>query len=111
MKLKCRKINNVDKSICTAEQKIAYNYAFSYAEFGKKILKTDTAEINKSDGFFQIENLVVNDIKNRDDMKKYNIDAIIIAFRNGFRKYCEKSFVASDYETIGKCFEIPYSIT
>ena len=56
MIIKCKKIKNVDKYVCTAEQKIAYNYAFSYIEFGKKILKADTAEINKTDGFFQIEN-------------------------------------------------------
>lgn len=110
MKLKCKKIYGVDKSICTAEQKIAYNYAFMYSDCGKRIINADTAEINKTDGFFQIERLVLNSIKEKKEMQKYNIDAIIIAFRNGFRRYCENPFIASDYKTIGKCFEIPYSI-
>ena len=81
MKLKCRKIRGVEKSICTAEQKIAYNFAFSYVEIGKKILESDTSRINKTDGFFQVENLVLEHIKANKDMEKYNIDAIIIAFR------------------------------
>ncbi len=31
MKMKCKKIKCIDKSICTCEQKIAYNYAVSWA--------------------------------------------------------------------------------
>lgn len=110
MVIKCKKIRNVEKSICTAEQKIAYNYAFNYVDLGKKILKADTAEINKADGFQQIETLVLKSVQSKKEMEKYNIDAIIIAFRNGFRKYCENFFIANDYETIGKCFCIPYEV-
>ena len=39
-----------------------------------------------------------------------NIDAIIVAFRNGFKSYCEKFFIASNYEQVGKTFAIPYGI-
>lgn len=28
--MKMHKIRNIDKSVCTAEQKIAYNYAFMW---------------------------------------------------------------------------------
>lgn len=34
--MKMHKIRNVDKSVCTAEQKIAYNYAFVWRETLKK---------------------------------------------------------------------------
>ena len=108
--MKCRKIQNVDKSVCVAEQQIAYNFAFRYSDLGKKVLQADTAEINKADGFFQIENLVLEEIKSNEAIKRYNIDAIIVAFRNGFRKFCEKPFIAHNYEVVGECFAIPYDI-
>ena len=117
MKLKCKKINGVEKSICTAEQKIAYNYAFSLSDVYKRRIKEyikkygfKPTEISKNELYFEIENIIIKDIKNRDDMKKYNIDAIIIAFRNGFVNYCNNFFIATDYEMIGKCFTIPYDI-
>lgn len=117
MKLKCKKINGVEKNICTAEQKIAYNYAFSYHNIYSVRIKEyikkygfEPTEISKNELYFEIENIVIKDIKNRDDMKKYNIDAIIIAFRNGFVNYCNDFFIATDYEMIGKCFIIPYDI-
>lgn len=43
-------------------------------------------------------------------MKKYNPDAIIIAFRQGFVDYCDNFFIASDYKKIGSVFAIPYEI-
>lgn len=110
MKLKCKKITGIEKSVCVAEQKIAYNYACMYVDCGKRIIEADIAGINKADGFYQIERIVLNNIKSNEKMKKFNIDAVIIAFRNGFEKYCKNPFIASDYKTIGKCFEIPYSI-
>lgn len=110
MKLKCRKIRNVEKSVCTAEQKIAYNYAFSWYETGKNIVKADTFKYIKCKAMSEIERLVTEDILNKEEMKKYNIDAIIIAFRNGFWKYCKDFFIATNYEAIGKCFAIPYEV-
>jgi hypothetical protein len=108
--LKCKKISGIEKSVCVAEQKIAYNYAFMYVDCGKRIIEADIAGINKADGFYQIERIVLNSIKSKKEMQKYNIDAIIIAFRNGFEKYCKKSFIANDYKAIGECFNIPYTV-
>ena len=110
MNIKCRKIQNVEKTTCTAEQKIAYNFAFRYADLGKKILKSNAAESVKGTAFADITELVMFDIIKNKELKKYNIDAIIIAFRNGFRNYCKNPFIATDYETIGNCFKIPYGI-
>lgn len=110
MKLKCKKIRNIDKSICTCEQKIAYNYACQWYEAGKNILNSDCAEFVKSDAIMEIEQNVIDSIKLHEIDKKYNIDAIIIAFRNGFRNYCNNYFIAYNYEIIGKVFYIPYDV-
>lgn len=110
MTFKCKKIRNIDKSICTCEQKIAYNYAFTYSDIGKKILTSDITAINKSEMFHDIEKMVIDDIKRSGTDKKYNIDAIVIAFRQGFENYCKNSFIATNYQDIGDCFTIPYKI-
>lgn len=110
MTLKCKKIRGVDKSVCTAEQMIAYNYAFMFKCSGKKILSADVAESIKSNGIFQLERLILNDLRNKPEMQKYNIDAIMIAFRAGFKEYCKRPFIACSYDSIGKCFAIPYDI-
>lgn len=110
MVLKCKKIRNVEKEVCTAEQKIAYNYAFQWYDIGRKILKTDIAEVGKFSAFADIENNVIKSIKEHKLDGNYNIDAIIIAFRNGFRNYCENYFIATDYKQIGEMFAIPYEV-
>lgn len=110
MKIKCKKIRNVEKSVCTAEQKIAYNYAFQWYSVGKKVFESNISESEKLHAMHDIEHSVLNSIKTNGIDKKYNIDAIIISFRQGFRKYCENFFIANNYEIIGKCFLIPYEI-
>lgn len=112
MKLKCKKIKNVEKSICTAEQKIAYNYAFQWYSYGKSVFTDkNITEVNKSASLQYVIDCVIDSIKRNEIDKKYNIDAIIISFRQGFRKYCtENFFIANNYEKIGECFCIPYEI-
>ena len=110
MKIKCKKINGIDKNICTCEQKIAYNYAFSWSEAYKRRITECTTEIQKTEVLQGIIDCIIKDISSREDMQKYNPDAIIVAFRNGFKSYCNKFFVASNYEQIGKVFSIPYGI-
>lgn len=110
MKIKCKKINGIDKNICTCEQKIAYNYAFARSETYKRRIAECTTEIQKSEVLQDIIDCIIKDISRREDMQKYNADAIVIAFRNGFKSYCEKFFIASNYEQIGKVFAIPYEI-
>lgn len=110
MIFKCKKIRNVDKSVCTGEQVIAYNYAFMYYGMGSRILESNTAEFVKSEGFNRIEQLVIDSIRSKPELSKYNVDVIMVAFRQGFRKYCEKHFIATNYEKIGECFTFPYQI-
>ena len=110
MKIKCKKINGLEKTVCTAEQKIAYNYAFSwYFTYDRRIKECATA-IQKAEVLQDIIDFITSDILRRDEMKKYNADAIIIAFRQGFVDYCSDFFIASDYVKIGKVFNIPYEI-
>lgn len=114
MKLKCRKIRNVPKTVCTCEQKIAYNFAFMWFNTGERILEYQLPEFVKADGFDDIERKVLNSLINGDDaekFKKYNIDAIMVAFRQGFRKLCESpKGMCTSYEEIGEMFPIPYEI-
>lgn len=110
MKMKCTKIKNIDKSICTAEQKIAYNYAFMYADIGKQIINSDAPAFVKDGEMQKILNLVIESVKKDEKMKRFNIDAIQVSFRQGFSNYCENFFIASTYESIGECFKIPYEI-
>ena len=110
-KFKVSKIPNIEKSVCCAEQKIACNYAFMWEDAGKKIFNSNNAEFVKSEAYIQIENSVTNSIKNNPKMKRYNLDVIIIAFRQGFKEFCKSRF--SDrfsYEFIGNTFKIPYEI-
>ena len=108
--MKCHKIRGIDLKICTAEQKIAYNYAFMWVDCGKKIFNSSNSESVKSEELQNIINAVVESIKRSGTDRTYNIDAIITAFRNGFRGYCKNFFIASDYESIGKAFPILYEL-
>lgn len=110
MKIKCRKINGVNKNVCTCEQKIAYNYAFSWRDTYKRKSAECFTAIQKDEVFHDIIDFVIRDVTQRPDMKKYNVDAIIIAFTQGFMNYVDNFFIASDYEKIGKVFCIPYEI-
>ena len=110
MKMKCRKIIGIEKSVCTAEQMIAYNYAFSWRDCYKRRTKQATTAIQKDEVLQDIINFVVSDVLRRDDMKKYNADAIFVAFRQGFPVYIDNFFIASDYARIGEVFKIPYVI-
>lgn len=110
--MKYHKIRNVPLHVCTCEQKIAYNIAFSeYDRF-------------KNEYFYAKENCVFESeiasflAKARDYMihyyqlsypdSKYDIDAISSALYNGLRNYIEKPFIASSYEQIGKAFPALY---
>lgn len=93
MEYNTHKIQNVEKNMCSVEQKIAYNYAFSW--YRKNI---DIELYN------YIVSCVSSDIDRHEKMKKYDKKAIMQAFKNGFLNYCNNFFIAFDYEKIGSCF-------
>ena len=106
--MKMHKIIGVDKDICTAEQKIAYNYAFMYRSTMEKIRDSDTTEIAKNEAYQQVVDWVIRGVKDNGIDKKYNIDAIVHCFRNGIENYLNRFEVIGSYEEIGKTFECLY---
>ena len=74
--MKMHKIYGVDKNICTAEQKIAYNYAFSHRNWLEKIYKSDSTEAVKSEAYQDVISLVTKCIKDNGIDKKYNIKVL-----------------------------------
>lgn len=95
-----RKIPNVEKDICTAEQMIAYNFAFRYRDFDGEKELVDLLQV------------VTNDIKcNKKMVMRYDIDSIIHCLRNGYIEY-RKNYPAiiTDYKTIGKIFFTLYPV-
>ena len=104
--MKCNKIRGIEKSICTCEQKIAYNYSFAWRDTYLRRASECTTEAEKKAVFEDIADFINKEITTRDNMKKYNADAIMTAFRNGFLNYCEKFFIATSYEAIGQAFTL-----
>ena len=90
--MKLVKIQNVEKSVCCGEQKIAYNFAFMYRNYDR------TTE--------RIIELMRNSLK-RDGFDRFNKEAIIEAFENGFEQYRSGKYsVLTSYEEIGKMFKL-----
>lgn len=108
--MKMHKIYGVDKNICTAEQKIAYNYAFSHRTWLEMIYKSDNTEVVKSEAYQDVISLVAKCLKDNGTDKKYNIDAIIHCLRNGIENYMKQHSILNSYEEIGKTFVCLYGI-
>lgn len=113
MKLKYHKIKNIPLEVCTAEQKIAYNLAFSNIAIAEKYYNKCVSEIQKSSIVSDIVNLCMKQWTNSYDyeirQKKYNVDAIFSALMAGMEKYInEKYHILNSYEEIGKMFPANY---
>jgi hypothetical protein len=106
------KIRGVDKSVCTAEQKIAYNLAFhahiSFQNNYDKARSVSAACVSALVG--EIVALSLKNYRSAYDYKpgKYDEDAIFCALNAGISAYLERPFIASDYATIGKAFPAHY---
>ena len=94
------KISGVDKSICTAEQKIAYNLAFSHSDYIKRSDMTIPEAVNKMLELYRAG----YDYK----PNKYNEDAIFSCLNAGLLDYLKKPFIASSFDQIGKAFPAYY---
>ena len=108
--MKMHKIRNIDKSVCTAEQKIAYNYAFMWRKTLKKIHDSDAMQVVKHQAYQDVINSVIRGIKEQSIDKRYNIDAIVHCFRNGIENYINGYSILTSYEEIGKTFSCLYDI-
>jgi len=98
--MKLHKISKVSIRVCSAEQKIAYNYALAHCDFLKRVFdKSTTAE--KVAELMKIFRWGYSYKQG-----KYNEDAIEKALMNGIEAYLQKPFIATDYEQIGQAFTI-----
>ena len=100
MKLQYHKIRGVDKEICTAEQKMAYNLVWANGDCLKRSDMDDYAGIM---WLLKMYRLSANY-----EPGKYNEDAIFCCLRAGMIDYLKKPFIASSYEEIGKAFPAHY---
>lgn len=112
MKLVYHKIKGVDKSICTAEQKIAYEIAFrlhiSYQDRWDEMRSMKAAESAMSNA---ISDLIGEGMAMFDRSKwsaRMNQDAVFAALNAGLRSYLDKFFIATNYEQIGLAFPANY---
>jgi hypothetical protein len=94
--MKLHKIRNVEKEVCTCEQKIAYNYAVS---------NYDNIYQDKE----RIAECVKRDLERRSngDMKKYDCNAIFQIFVSNFENYKKAKYhILTSYDEIGNAFPI-----
>lgn len=112
MKLVYHKIKGIDKSICTAEQKIAYEIAFrlhiSYQDRWNELRSRKVAESVMSHA---ISDLIGEGMGMFDRSKwsaRMNKDAVFCALNAGLKNYLDKFFIATSYEQIGLAFPASY---
>lgn len=107
------KIRNVDKSVCTCEQKIAYNYASTYADRYRQTWKKEAENYMA----FQREEFVHEAIawcmkmmqNNKEIQRKYDVDLIQAALNAGMENYFNGKYgILGSYEEIGKTFPANY---
>jgi len=106
------KIRGVDKSVCTTEQKIAYNLAFR-AHISFQDEYNNARSVSAACASALVGEIVALSLKHfrcAYDYKpgKFDEDAIFSALNAGLSAYLDQPFIASDYATIGKAFPANY---
>jgi hypothetical protein len=105
------KIRGVDKTVCTAEQKIAYELAFrAHINYGRsyRAQMDKAAEAARCDAIYEILQRQMNIYRDSKLYGKYNEDAIFCCLNAGLKNYMEKPFIASMFEQIGQAFPAYY---
>lgn len=107
--MKYHKIKNVPLNICTCEQKIAYNLAFSNAHIFKKAYNLSFTGIQKSEVVREAVSFCMRMWEYNEKASKYNTDAIFCALNAGIESYIANNCpILATYEDIGKMFEAHY---
>lgn len=115
MNITYHKIPGVALDVCTAEQKLAYNLAFrahmTFADEWKKA--RDVSGVCSSDLLHQIIDFQMKTWKDyaenvKKAAKRYNVDAIRCCLNMGLADYLDHTFIATDYDQIGKAFPAAY---
>ena len=114
--MKYHKIRNIPLKVCTAEAKIAYNLANTYAteyrnEYKKNVLNVSRIAI--SDFVSEAVNWCIKMWKDGEPYQttpnKYDIDAIFCCLNAGMENYFKGDYaILSTYEEIGKTFPSLY---
>ena len=100
--MKFHKIRGIEKSVCTAEQKIAYNYASADRDW---ILRSNM------ELWQYLDDVAARAQKNAAISKKYDIDAIIHCLRQGLVNYLgAKYHILTSYKEIGDMFPSLYPV-
>ena len=108
--MKYHKIKNIDKNVCTCEQKLAYNYAQAYCYNFKKAYHKAVTQIQKTDIVIQCRDFIIKQLSYNDKlMKKYDIDSIFCALNSGLENYIKANCpIYASYEDIGNMFPANY---
>ena len=107
--MKYHKIKNVPLNICTAEQKIAYNLAFSNVHIFKKAYDLSPMQFQKSEVIHDAVNFCLRMWSYNKNVSKYDIDAIFCALNAGIEEYIKKGCpILASYEDISKMFKAYY---
>lgn len=110
--MKYHKIPNVEKTVCTAEQKIAYNLAsnipFNLVEEWKNSFESGF-EVNKAATIAKIIKWLLTFYNDG----RYDKDAIFCCLNAGLQSYLENSKsktgrILTSYEEVGKAFPALY---
>lgn len=106
------KIPKVEKSICTAEQKIAYNIAFrlhiAYADQFEKINSVNPGGARAKCAELAKEGLNYYKMSYTYKPGKYDEDAIFSALLAGLYDYLSDYHIFSSYKDIGQAFPACY---
>lgn len=105
------KIRGIDKNICTAEQKLAYNIAFRISIDARYNWAQDASAAARSaaEHSATADYLLIWTRDHADAARKYNTDAIFCALRAGLHDYLISGApIATSYDQVGRMFPAYY---
>lgn len=108
--MKYHKIRNVDKSVCTCEQMIAYNAAVRHYDLFDKKYKAQTVQIHKSEIAREFVDFCMKVITSDEKIvAKYDIDSIFCALNAGAENYLAADYhIFARHDEVGKMFPAYY---
>ena len=108
--MKYHKIKNIPLDVCTVEQKIAYNLAFSNYALFEKQYHALSMRFQKRDLISYAVHKMIEWYQNGYAYDgKYDIDAIFSALNAGFENYLRGDYhILTSYKDIGNIFPANY---
>lgn len=114
--MKYHKIRNVPLKVCTAEAKIAYNLASTYATDYRNTYKKNASHVSEiaiSDFIYEAVKWCMKMWKSgntyQTSSNKYDIDVIFCCLNAGIENYFKGDYaILSSYEEIGRIFPSRY---